>query len=109
MRKRTIVSLAVACVLLILGLKAAVSFARFSNVEREFNSVAVGQSRLAVVQKLGTPNYYSGSCGVIHNPPQRCVSEYVYGHPFAPLVPEYYIVSFSSENRVIQADQWDSP
>src|ERR1700679_789250 len=92
MRKRTLVSLALACLLLILGLKASISFARFSKVEREFNSVAVGQSRLAIVRKLGRPNYYSGSCGVIHNSPQSCVLEYVYGHPFAPLVPEYYIV-----------------
>jgi|ERR1700734_2910071 hypothetical protein len=109
MRKRTIISLALACLLLTLGLKAAVSFARFSNLERHFDSVAVGQSRLAVVEKLGRPNYYSGSCGEIHNPPHGCVLEYVYSHPFAPLIPEYYIVSFSSDDRVIQADPWMSP
>jgi hypothetical protein len=32
----------------------------------------------------------------------------VYSHPFAPLVPEYYIVAFSPEDRVIEADEWDS-
>jgi hypothetical protein len=109
MRKRTIVSLVLACLLLILGFKAVVSFARFSKVKRGVNSVLVGQSRLAIVQKLGRPNYYSGSCGMIHNPPQRRVLEYVYGPPFAPLVPEYYIVSFSSDDRVIQGDAWMSP
>jgi hypothetical protein len=46
MRKRTIVSLVLAYLLLILGFKAAVSFARFSKIKRGFNSVWVGQSRL---------------------------------------------------------------
>jgi hypothetical protein len=58
---------------------------------------------------MGKPNYYAGRCGVIHVPDKRCAVEYVYSHPFAPLVPEYYIVSFSSDDRVIEADQWDSP
>jgi hypothetical protein len=96
-------------ILLILTVKAVVAFARFSWVEREFASVQDGQSRASVIAKMGKPNYYAGKCGVIHFPDKNCALEYVYSHPFAPMIPEYYIVSFSSDDRVIEADQWDSP
>ncbi len=46
---------------------------------------------------------------MVYFPQRNCAVEYVYSHPFAPLVPEYYIVSFSPEDRVIEADEWDSP
>jgi hypothetical protein len=55
-------------------------------------SIQNGDSRTSVVTKLGKPNYYPGPCGVIHFPDKNCAVEYVYSHPFAPLVPEYYIV-----------------
>ncbi len=58
---------------------------------------------------MGKPNYHEEKCGVIHFPDKNCAVEYVYSHPFAPLVPEYYIVSFSPKDRVIEADEWDSP
>jgi hypothetical protein len=58
---------------------------------------------------MGKPNYYAGKCGEIHVPDKSCAVEYVYSHPFAPLVPQYYIVSFSQDDRVIEADEWNSP
>jgi len=74
-------------------------------------------SRLSKMQSLalpssrswGMPNYYVGKCRVIHFAEKNCAVEYVDSHPFAPIVPEYYIVSFSSDDRVMEADQWDSP
>jgi hypothetical protein len=96
-------------VLLILALRTVVAFLRFSRVEREFASVQNGQSRASVITKMGRPNYYAGKCGVVHFPDKNCATEYVYSHPFAPIIPEYYIVSFSSDDRVVEADQWDSP
>jgi len=98
-----------AVVLVAVTARTTISFARFSNVERKFASVQDGESRGSVITRLGKPNYYAGRCGVIHFPEKGCATEYVYSHPFAPLIPEYYIVSFSSEDRVIGADQWDSP
>ena len=95
--------------LLIVAVKTAVAFGRFSKVEGRFASVQNGESRASVITKMGMPNYYAGKCGVIHFPDKSCAVEYVYSHPFAPIVPEYYIVSFSSDDRVIEADQWDSP
>ena len=105
-RKALILGIAV---LLVLALRTVVAFARFSKVEREYASIQHGQSRASVTAKLGKPNYHAGKCVVIHVPGKRCAMEYVYSHPFAPLVPDYYIVSFSADDRVIEADRWTSP
>jgi hypothetical protein len=108
--RNTRLALTVAVSLLFaVAVKTIVAFARFPKAEREFASIQNGESRSSVIARLGIPNYHAGRCGVIHFPDKNCAVEYVYSHPFAPLVPEYYIVSFSSDDRVIEADQWDSP
>jgi len=55
------------------------------------------------------PNYHAGKCGVIHAATADCSLEYVYSHPFAPLIPEYDIVSFTADDRVKSAEVWSSP
>ena len=97
------------CIILALAAKTAIAFQRYAKAERSFVSVQVGDSRSSVIGKMGKPNYHAGKCGVIHFPDKSCALEYVYSHPFAPLVPEYFIVSFSQDDRVIEADEWDSP
>jgi hypothetical protein len=108
-RRTRIVLVIGAAILLALALKTVYAFMRFSHVEQQFPSVQIGDSRSSVIAKMGKPNYHSGACGVIHVPDKSCATECVYSHPFAPLVPEYYIVSFSLDDRVIEADPWDSP
>jgi hypothetical protein len=98
-----------ACILFLLAVRVVVAFARYSKVERQVAFIQIGDSRASVIARIGMPNYYSGTCGVIHFPDKKCAVEYVYSHPFAPLVPEYHIVSFSNDDRVIESDQWDSP
>ncbi len=97
------------CLLLVLATKTVIAFARYKKAERSFASVQIGDSRTSVMGRMGKPNYHEGKCGVIHFPDKNCAVEYVYSHPFAPLVPEYYIIAFSPEDRVIEADEWDSP
>jgi hypothetical protein len=89
--------------------RTAIAFARYSKVERETGAVQAGMSRGEVVGKIGVPNYHAGKCGVIHNSDKNCALEFVYSHPFAPLVPKYFIVEFSTDDRVIKAEEWDSP
>jgi hypothetical protein len=97
------------CVLLVLAIKTIIAFGRYAKAERSFASVQIGDSRASVIGRMGKPNYHEGKCGVIHFPDKNCAVEYVYSHPFAPLVPEYHIISFSPDDRVIEADEWDSP
>jgi hypothetical protein len=99
----------VVLILITLTVKTLVAFRRFSNVKREFPTIQNGGSRASVIARIGKPNYYEGRCGVIHFPDKNCAHEYVYSHPFAPLIPQYYIVSFSSDGHIIEANRWDSP
>lgn len=108
-RPTVLILIATAFIVVVVGGRLALAFSRYSKVERQFESVHVGDSRLDVVAKIGKPNYYAGKCGTIHAPDKGCALEYVYSHPFAPIVPKYHIVAFSSDERVIEASEWDSP
>jgi hypothetical protein len=90
--------------------RAITSYSHFARVEREFDSIPVGESRLNTVSRLGKPNYDAGSCtNDMITPSPGCTFEYVYGAPLAPLIPDYYVVEFSSEDRVIDAGHLQSP
>ena len=108
-RKARIAGVIATAVLIALALRVVLAFERFSNVQRTFASIQVGDSRQSVIATLHNPNYHAGHCGVIHVPLKNCALEYVYSHPFAPLLPDYYIVSFSPDDRVIDAEHWTSP
>lgn len=77
-----------------------VAFRRFKRVERECASIQRGESRDSVTAKLGKPRW--ARCG---GGPHRndCNEEYGYSHPFAPVVPRYFIVSFSDYHKVTDA------
>jgi hypothetical protein len=83
-----------------------VAFRRFKRVERECASIQRGESRESVTAKLGKPRW--ARCG---GGPHRndCNEEYGYSHPFAPLVPRYFILSFSDYDKVTEAKCFPSP
>jgi len=56
--------------------------------------------------KLGKPSFAKCGAGPHRN---NCDEEYEYSHPFAPLVPQYFIVSFSEDDKVIEAKSLTSP
>lgn len=95
--------------LILAAVRLSVAFAHYWKVEREFASVQMGQSRNEVLVKLGKANYHKGSCGEIGSSDKTCATEYVYSHPFAPWLPDYYVVEFSVEDKVIQAEHLTSP
>jgi hypothetical protein len=93
---------------LLLTARTLHSFSRFHSVVERFDSVHEGQSWDNVITLLGKPNYHEGSC-LQDLSGSGCVKELVYSYPFAPLVPEYYVVDFSANDRVISADHLISP
>ncbi len=98
-----------AIVLIAAAARLSVAFVRYERAESRWSSIQNGDSRDSVMSRLGRPNYYRGKCGVIHIPDKNCSEEFVYSHPFAPIIPEYHIIAFSSDGRVIEADDWNSP
>jgi hypothetical protein len=97
-----------AAILLVIAGRTVLAFVHYSKVEREFPHVQNGESRASVVTRLGRPNYHEGKCGTISAPYKDCSYEFIYSHPFAPWVPEYYVVTFSDDS-VIHTSALSSP
>ena len=108
-RTRRILGLSVLAVILLGAERIAYSFVHYLRVEKEISAIKQGQPRTFVISKLGMPNYHAGVCGEIGPPKEACVLEYVYSHPFASLIPEYHVVTFSADDRVIDSEELDSP
>jgi hypothetical protein len=109
MRKSRVIGTSLCALALGLGARLEFSFIHFHHVEREFPSVQLGQSSDSVISMLGKPNYHSGECLQDLTNSATCNRQLVYSYPFAPLIPEYYVVSFSSDDKVIDAEKLDSP
>jgi hypothetical protein len=99
-----------AALLFLASIRGVIAFHRFSAVEQSFDAIRAGDSRETVAARFGMPNYHAGPCSSASWAyPKGCVSEYVYSRPFAPLLPDYYIVWFSSDDRVIDTEHTTSP
>ena len=109
MRKHQILGIVTIGILFVIILKVVISYEHFHIVMRDFEQVQKGQTSASVISILGKPNYHAGSCSADFIPPQNCVKEYVYSHPFAPMIPEYYVVWFSSNDQVLSAEILNSP
>ncbi len=108
-RFRRLTAITSVVIVLLVGARMALAFHRFARIEREFKSVQAGQLRSSVVEVLGTPNYRLRACGTLGGNPPGCTLEYVYSHPLAPLVPNYYVVYFSANDRVLDTAFLSSP
>ena len=106
LRKANIVLLAAGVLAVWLGYHA---FARY-RVSRNFDRVSTGASKAEVVRALGTP-WKVTKCGQLFGNPDQpgCAEEYLYKTLFAPLVPNYYSISFDSSGHVVDKYFYSSP
>jgi hypothetical protein len=109
MKVRRGIRIAMLGLLVLAGARLRYAFYRFYVVESKFDSVHVGQTKQDVLQRLGRPTDHSGDCLVDLRIAKDCASELVYSYPFAPLVPEYYVVDFSGDGRVAGVEHLISP
>jgi hypothetical protein len=107
--RRFIILGTVALLVLVIAWRLNIAFERFSNVQREFESIHSGDSRESVKARFGRPNYYAGKCGKMGVAGKICALEWVYSDPLAPIDPHYYVISFPADDRVIRAQEWASP
>jgi hypothetical protein len=70
--------------------------------------VAVGDPNEAVRDLLGEPNS-EGSCGRISPAPSACANEYLYRCYFNLFQPQYEVVWFNAEGKVIGAQHVRRP
>lgn len=95
----------------LLTLWALYHFVSGYRVNWNFDRVPIGASKAEVVRLLGTP-WKVDKCGELFGggpPNPACAEEYLYKTPFAPLVPNYYSISFDSSGRVMEKYFYSSP
>jgi hypothetical protein len=80
------------------------------NVISRFERVPIGASKFEVVRLLGRP-WKMDKCGERFGNPNQpgCAEEYLYRHPLAPLVPNYYSISFDASGHVLDKFVYSSP
>ena len=104
--------LVVCCTVLMMALWLAWAFMRDRKLWREFDTIKTGATQREVLEKLGKPKRVE-NCGEFMGPLTKaemegCVKEYFYASPFAPLLPQYYVVRFDANKRVISTTPYSS-
>lgn len=108
-RKHKVLLVLVASGIFTSGARFSFSYLRFRRAEANFRRIARGQSRANVLRLLGEPNYHDGACGEVETPPPGCASEFVYSPPLSAYIdPDYFVVSFDKNERVLKADRYHS-
>ena len=81
---------------------------RNSRISSRYEAVTVGASDQQVVRLLGTPSWVE-ACGKSFGRPKSNCAEYIYRNSSAPLLPEYYSVSFDTGGHVVDKYVYSSP
>ena len=92
----------------LVALSVGWGFYRNSTINRRFVGVTVGATDAQVRHLLGRPSWIE-PCGASFGTPKPNCTEYLYRNSFAPLVPEYYSVSFDATSHVIDKYVYESP
>ena len=82
---------------------------RVNRLENSFSRVKDNDAKSLVLERMGTPWKDQGCGQYFGGQPPGCAEESIYAHPFAPYVPEYWVVDFNSSNRVINSVHLVSP
>jgi hypothetical protein len=91
-----------------LALLIAWPFYRNSRIEKRFSDVHVGMSSAEVIRLLGKPSRIE-PCGTSFGTSKPNCTEYIYNNSFAPLIPEYYLVTLDSSGHVLDTEAGSSP
>jgi hypothetical protein len=82
---------------------------RVHQLEKSFGEVKIGDTKSRVRKRMGAP-WKDEECGkYLGGRPVGCVTEFIYAHPYAPYAPEYWEISFDSNNQTISNIHLVSP
>jgi hypothetical protein len=104
-QRSTVIAFGSFVVVLILTLWPVI---RVHQLEADFRKVKLGDRRALVLKQMGKP-WKDGQCGYLINSSPDCVEELIYAHPYAPLLPAYWVVSLNRDNQVIGSYYTTSP
>jgi len=107
------ISLVIGGIVLAVAAWSLWAFLRHKQLQKEFDGIEAEASEQEVVKKLGHPNRVE-KCGEFFGPLEKkemegCAREFLYASPFAPVLPQYYVVRFDANNRVKGKTPYSSP
>lgn len=101
--------MAVLSFVLIVGALILWPVLRVRQLNNAFSAVKENDARELVLKQMGQP-WKVEECGkYFGDSPPNCVEEFVYAHPYAPYVPQYWVIYFNSGHQVISDAHLDSP
>lgn len=83
-----------------------IRFYKLSHYSEWFASVAVGDKKELVVQKMGRPDDSRCKPDWLWSTAQDAESEFMYGHS---LPPEWWVIGFDSQGKVVCKAEFMSP
>ena len=82
---------------------------RTRKIQHAVSQVRVADEQQRVIEAAGKP-WRTEACGSLSGgQPIGCTKELVYAHPYAPYVPEYWVVYVDSERHVLSKTHLISP
>jgi hypothetical protein len=102
--------LATGVIALVIASPLALGMRRDDRLGVEFEKVSIGMPHEEVVEPIGSARRVA-SCdsGMFASRDKRCAATDVYPLSFAPLDPEYLVIYFDSNHRVIDKFDYQSP
>lgn len=82
---------------------------RTSRLSKAFTGIKRNDTKDMVLKQMGSP-WKNERCGAyLGGFPPGCAEEFIYAHPYAPYLPEYWIIYFDSNHQVISSAHLVSP
>lgn len=99
----------IAAVVLALACSIIVPILKVRFYDKEFATISDGSSQDAVLARMGRP-WKREPCGeYIGGVAPGCTQEFIYAHPYAPYMPQYWVIQFDKDKRVVSHVNQISP
>lgn len=104
--RRRIIFVLLGLLLLLGGSYGASRWYKISNYRKWLVTVRIGDTEASVIQKMGEPDKLQKRPEPLWCQESNCDHEFLYGHSIPP---EWWVVGFSSEGRVVSKTELNSP
>lgn len=82
---------------------------RVNRLQKQSAQIKQNASKEAVLKTMGVP-WKDEPCGAyLGGISSGCVEEFIYAHPYAPYLPQYWVIQFNSNHNVITSYPLLSP
>jgi hypothetical protein len=79
------------------------------HLEGSFDEVQENDTKDLVLKRMGHPWKDEGCGKYLGGQAAGCAEEFIYAHPYAPYVPEYWVIDLNSSQRVMNHAHLISP